>query len=246
MHVYYDDARDIKAIIQTLTKLVDEALFEIKPEGIKLTAVDRAKISLINIDLPAEMFKEYEVHEEYKFGFNTQYMSKLMKAVKGKQAISLDADNEEVVKLTIIGAINRDFNIRNIQVLPPEIPEANFEFDVKASISSKGLKTAISEVSQVSKDSVTIYATEEKVVIRGGEESKVESEFTKETGALADIEFTKEATATYDINYIDNVLQLTKLSDYTKLAFSDQKPLQMEFSMEGGGKVTYLLAPKLS
>ncbi|BCU70688.1 proliferating cell nuclear antigen (pcna) [Stygiolobus caldivivus] len=246
MHVYYDDARDIKAIIQTLTKLIDEALFEIKPEGIKLTAVDRAKISLISIDLPAEVFKEYDVQDEFRFGFNTQYMSKLMKAVKGKQAISLDADNEEVVKLTIVGAINRVFNIRNIQVLPPEVPEANFEFDVRASISSKGFKTTIGEISQVSKDSVTISATEEKVVVKGGEESKVENEFTKETGALADIEFNKEATATYDIGYIDNVLQLTKLTDYIKLAFSDQKPLQMEFGMEGGGKVTYLLAPKLS
>ena len=246
MHIYYDDARDIKAIIETLNKLIDEALFEIKPEGIKLTAVDRAKISLITIELPAEMFKEYDVQQEFKFGFNTQYMAKLMKAVKGKQAIALDADNEEVVKLTIIGAINREFDIRNIQVLPPEIPEANFEFDVKASISSKAFKTTIAEIGQVSKDSVTISATEDKIVIKGGEENKVENEFTKETGALADIEFNKEATATYDIEYIDNVLQLTKLSDYTKLAFSDQKPLQLEFNMEGGGKVTYLLAPKLS
>ncbi|TRM99495.1 DNA polymerase sliding clamp, partial [Sulfolobus sp. E1] len=31
-----------------------------------------------------------------------------------------------------------------------------------------------------------------------------------------------------------------------RLSFSSQKPLQLSFNMEGGGKVNYLLAPKVS
>ena len=245
MHIVYDDVRDLKAIIQVLTKLVDEALFEIKEDGIQLTAVDKAHVSLIKIELPKDMFKEYEVQGEFKFGFNTQYMSKLLKAAKRKEEISIDADSEEVVKITLLGALGRVFKVNNLQVLPPEVPEINLEFDVRASITSKGFKTTIGEIATVA-DTVSISATEDKIVIKGEGENKIENEFSKDTGALAEIEFNKEASASYDVEYLNDILSLTKLSDYVKLAFSSQKPLQLDFNMEGGGKVTYLLAPKLS
>ncbi|MDT7876055.1 proliferating cell nuclear antigen (pcna) [Sulfolobaceae archaeon RB850M] len=245
MHIVYDDVRDLKAIIQVLTKLVDEALFEIKDDGIQLIAVDKAHVSLIKIELPKDMFKEYDVQGEFNFGFNTQYMSKLLKAAKRKEEISIDADSEEVVKITLLGALGRVFKVNNLQVLPPEVPEINFEFDVRASVTSKGFKTAISEIATVA-DTVSISATEDKIIIKGEGENKIENEFSKDTGALAEIEFNKEASASYDVEYLNDILTLTKLSDYVKLAFSDQKPLQLDFNMEGGGKVTYLLAPKLS
>nr|1UD9_A Chain A, DNA polymerase sliding clamp A [Sulfurisphaera tokodaii]1UD9_B Chain B, DNA polymerase sliding clamp A [Sulfurisphaera tokodaii]1UD9_C Chain C, DNA polymerase sliding clamp A [Sulfurisphaera tokodaii]1UD9_D Chain D, DNA polymerase sliding clamp A [Sulfurisphaera tokodaii] len=244
-HIVYDDVRDLKAIIQALLKLVDEALFDIKPEGIQLVAIDKAHISLIKIELPKEMFKEYDVPEEFKFGFNTQYMSKLLKAAKRKEEIIIDADSPEVVKLTLSGALNRVFNVNNIEVLPPEVPEVNLEFDIKATINASGLKNAIGEIAEVA-DTLLISGNEEKVVVKGEGENKVEVEFSKDTGSLADIEFNKESSSAYDVEYLNDIISLTKLSDYVKVAFADQKPMQLEFNMEGGGKVTYLLAPKLS
>ena len=245
MRIVYDDVRDLKAIIQALLKLVDEALFDIKPEGIQLIAIDKAHISLIKIDLPKEMFKEYDVSEGFKFGFNTQYMSKLLKAAKRKEQIVIEAEAPETVNLTLSGALNRTFNIKNLEVIPPEVPEVNLEFDVRASINAKGFKNAISQISQVS-DTLLISANEEKVVVKGEGENKVEVEFTKETGSISEMEFNKECSSAYDVDYLNDILSLTKLSDYVNVAFAEQKPMQLEFNMEGGGKVTYLLAPKLS
>ncbi|BFI75240.1 proliferating cell nuclear antigen (pcna) [Sulfurisphaera ohwakuensis] len=245
MRIVYDDVRDLKAIVQALLKLVDEALFDIKPEGIQLVAIDKAHISLIKIELPKEMFKEYDVPEEFKFGFNTQYMSKLLKAAKRKEEIIIEADSPEVVKLTLSGALNRVFNVNNIEVLPPEVPEVNLEFDIKATINASGFKNAIGEIAEVA-DTLLISANEEKVIVKGEGENKVEVEFSKDTGSLADIEFNKESSSAYDVEYLNDIISLTKLSDYVKVAFAEQKPMQLEFNMEGGGKVTYLLAPKLS
>ena len=245
MRIVYDDVRDLKAIIQALLKLVDEALFDIKPEGMQLVAIDKAHISLIKIELPKEMFKEYNVSDEFKFGFNTQYMSKLLKSAKRKEEIIIEAETPETVNLTLSGALNRVFNLKNLEVLPPEVPEVNLEFDVRASINAIGFKNAIGQISEVS-DTLLISANEEKVIVKGEGENKVEVEFSKETGSINEMEFNKECSSAYDVDYLNDILSLTKLSDYVKVAFAEQKPMQLEFSMEGGGKVTYLLAPKLS
>lgn len=245
MRIVYDDVRDLKAIIQALLKLVDEALFNIKPEGVQLLAIDKAHISLIKIELPREMFKEYDVPEEFKFGFNTQYISKLLKAAKRKEEIVIESDSPETVKLTLSGALNRVFNVNNLDVLPPEVPEINLEFDIRASVNSNGFKNAVEQISEVS-DTLLISANEEKIVTKSDGENKVEVEFSKETGSIAEMEFNKESSSSYDIEYLNDILSLTKLSDYVKVAFAEQKPLELEFNMEGGGKVTYLLAPKIS
>jgi proliferating cell nuclear antigen len=53
------------------------------------------------------------------------------------------------------------------------------------------------------------------------------------------------AESTYSCDYLDDILALTKLSGLMKISFSDQKPLQIQFNMESGGNVIYLLAPQM-
>lgn len=244
MKVVYDDVRDLKNIIQALAKLVDEASFKFKQDAVELIALDRAHISLITITLPKDMFKEYDVQDEFKFGFNTQYLMKVLKVAKRKETIEIASDSPDLVKLTILGSTNREFSIRNLEITEPEIPEINLEFDINATITSSGFKSAISEISAVS-DTVTIEGKEDKIIIKAEGENKVEIEFSKESGGLQDLEFSKEASSSYSVEYLDDILALTKLSDFTKLSFASKKPLQIIFNMEGGGKVTYLLAPKV-
>ncbi|WP_338600962.1 proliferating cell nuclear antigen (pcna) [Sulfolobus tengchongensis] len=244
MKVVYEDVRDLKNIVQTLAKLVDEAALKFKPEGVELVALDRAHISLITVNLPKEMFREYDVNEEFKFGFNTQYLTKILKIAKRKEAIEIITESPDQVTINILGSTNREFNIKNLEITEQEIPEINLQFDVSATISSDGFKSAISEVSAVS-DNVIIEGHEDKILIKAEGENKIEVEFSKETGGLQDLDFSKEAKNAYSAEYLNDVLSLTKLSDLVKVSFASQKPLQLSFNMEGGGKVTYLLAPKV-
>ncbi|ACP35822.1 proliferating cell nuclear antigen PcnA [Sulfolobus islandicus Y.G.57.14] len=244
MKVVYDDVRVLKDIVQALAKLVDEAVLKFKEDNVELVALDRAHISLISVKLPKEMFKEYDVSEEFKFGFNTQYLMKILKVAKRKEAIEISSESPESIIINIIGGTNREFNVRNLEVSEENIPEINLQFDISATISSDGFKSAISEVSTVS-DNVIIEGYEDKILIKAEGENEIEVEFSKDTGGLQDLEFSKNSKNSYSGEYLDDVLSLTKLSDFVKIAFGDQKPLQLSFNMEGGGKVTYLLAPKV-
>ncbi|MEM0374247.1 MAG: proliferating cell nuclear antigen (pcna) [Sulfolobaceae archaeon] len=244
MKVAYNDARSIKAIIETLAKLVDEAIFKFKPEGIELEALERAHIAFIKLSLPKEMFNEYEIQEEFNFGFNTQYLLKIFKGIKRKEGIIIESESPELVSLQVLGSVNRVYKIKNLDVLPPEIPSFNLEFEVTASITSNGFKKAIQQITSVS-DSVNFSISEDALILRSEGENKVEVEFSKENGSLQSIEFTKPVSVSYAGDYLNDILSLTKLSDYVNVSFSENKPLQLEFNMEGGGKVNYIQAPKV-
>ncbi len=244
MKLSYDDVRDFKNILTALAKLVDEASLKIKPDGVELIAIDRAHISLVKLQIPKEAFKDYDVQDEFNFGFNTQYLLKILSVSKRKESMELEAEDPSQVIIRISGGFNREYIVRNLDVSPPEVPELNLEFDVNASINSSGFKKAISQISSVS-DTILFKADENGITLKSKSETDVEVEFTKESGGLQDIELSKPAESTYSCDYLDDILALTKLSGLMKISFSDQKPLQIQFNMESGGNVIYLLAPQM-
>lgn len=237
--------RDIRAIVDALTKLVDEALLVFKPEGVELITVDRAHIALIKINIPSSAFQEYDVSEEFKFGFNAAMLSKLLKAASRKESLVLESSSPDVVTVKLVGGVERVYQVKNLEVIPPEVPELNLSFDVIATVSAAGIKKAVSEAKVVS-DTVNITADENSVKFYTEGESKVEVVLDKDTGGLIEIQVNKPSAASYDVAYINDVMGLSRLGDTVNLAFSENKPLQLEFGTETTGKVTYLLAPKLA
>ncbi|AWR99519.1 proliferating cell nuclear antigen (pcna) [Metallosphaera hakonensis] len=244
MRVVYTNAFDFKTIIEALTKLIDEATFSFTTAGMDLVAIDRAHISLIKLHFPKEAFEEFDVEDQFKFGFNTLYMLKIMNSAKRKEKMEIELNNESDIVLRIMGDPLREFTIRNIEVPIPEIPELKLDFDVKAIVNSAGFKKAVSEISTVS-DSVEIDGSDSGLKLRSKGSTEVEVEFSKELGGLQDIEVKKPALSSYSSDYLEDVLGLTRLSGFLNLLYSEQKPLQLEFNMENGGSVVYLLAPQM-
>ncbi|QKQ99812.1 proliferating cell nuclear antigen (pcna) [Metallosphaera tengchongensis] len=244
MRVTYVNAMDFKVVIDAISKLIDEVTFNFSTDGLSLVAVDRAHISLIKLHFPKEAFEEYDVPEEYKFGFNTQYMTKVMGSAKRKEKLELESSDMSEITIRMLGEPRREFVIRNIEVPLQEIPQLSLNFDVKAKVVSNGFKKAISEISSVS-DSVEMEGSDEGLKLRSKGNVDLEVEFSKEMGGLQEIEVKKPSTSSYSAEYLNDVLILTRLSGFIDVLYSEQKPLQLEFNMESGGSVMYLLAPQM-
>ncbi|NON62375.1 DNA polymerase sliding clamp, partial [Acidianus sp. DSM 29099] len=88
-------------------------------------------------------------------------------------------------------------------------------------------------------------ADENGIKLSTKSETNVEVELTKDMGAVSELELTKPTSSTYSSEYLSDILVLTNLSGNTRLFFGEQKPLQLQFDMENGGNVVYLLAPQM-
>ncbi|NON63391.1 DNA polymerase sliding clamp, partial [Acidianus sp. DSM 29099] len=130
MRAVYEDSSHIKSILIALARLVDEASIKFGKEGIELVAMDRAHISLIKLKIPKEGFKEYEIEEEINFGFNTQFLMKVISSARRNETIEFSAEDPSIVFIRIVGSIMKEFKINNIDISQPDIPELNLQFDV--------------------------------------------------------------------------------------------------------------------
>ncbi|BBG24194.1 proliferating cell nuclear antigen (pcna) [Sulfuracidifex tepidarius] len=244
--VLYGKASNFKTILDVLSHMIDEGSFKFDQNGMSLVAIDKAHISLATIEILTNAFKDYEVDEEFNFGFNTLYLLKIFKGISSKDELEISSSSPDVVKIVIYGDNSREYNVRNLSVEQPSLPKVNMDFPAKAVIPSKGFKSAIDQVSTVS-DTVVISANDDSLVIRTPEDNKdakVEVVFDKSDEVQINVNSKVESA--YSADYLSYILGLTKISGTTSIGFDEKKPIQINFESQEGGKVTYLLAPKVS
>ncbi len=241
----YPDAKSLQSIMETLSKIVDEAVMKITKENVRIRALDPAHVAMIDIVLEPDVFLEYEVEdEEAKVGFNVVNIAKIVKRGKKGNRVEIEATDEHVT-WTIVGAAVKRYKLLNLEVAEPEIPEAQFEFKARIAMIVDAFKNALRDAETVG-DTVELEADEEKLVIRGIGTAVAETEITRDKPAVVDFQVEEHSKASYSIDYLKHVLALTKVADTVIVEFSNEAPLRLQFSLPAGGRVTYLLAPKVA
>jgi len=237
----YPEAKYFKEIIDALGKLVDEVAFQLKPEGLKVVAMDPAKVSLIRIDIPATAFLEYDVEAEQVAGLSTASLSKMLKRIKkgDKFVLRVEEDRVDVV-IESIG--RRVYRFRNLEVPIPEIPEAQLEFNVQAQLLVDALKQALKDAETVGEVLEVEAPNSETLYLRGIGAAVAETKLVVGMPALLSLEVKEPSKARYQVEYLKHIVGITKIAELATLRFSTEAPLELEFRF-GEARVNYLLAP---
>ena len=78
MNIIVNEAPALKSAVDSIVSLVEEGLFEIKPDGIHLKAMDPSQISMVSFSMPKSAFLEYNLPEETKIGLNIGQFSSIL------------------------------------------------------------------------------------------------------------------------------------------------------------------------
>ncbi len=239
----YPDAKSFYAIVETLSKIVDEVSMTITQEGVKAIALDPAHVALIEMELPPESFVEFEVEDEVKLGFNVANTAKLLK--RGKKGDKLEVEIEhDSVTWSIVGAAIKKYRVLNLDVPEPEVPEAQLDFNVKISLIVDPFKNALRDAESVG-ETVELEAPDDTVfIVRGAGAAVAETKIKSDSPAVVEYIVKEASKSSYSIDYLKHVLGLTKVADTITIEFSTDMPLRLQFRLPAGGRVVYLLAPK--
>jgi proliferating cell nuclear antigen len=241
----YPDAKSFYNILDSLAKLVDEVNMVMTKDGVRAVALDPAHVALITIDLPPESFIEYEVEgDRVELGFNVANTAKIVK--RGKKGDKLDIEvDEDRVTWSIVGATIKRYRVLNLEVPVPEVPETNLEFKIRVAMIVDPFKNALRDAEAVGDTVVLEAPDEDTLIIRGEGTAIAEAKIKRDTPAVVEFEVQEPGKSAYSIDYLKHVLSLTKVADTIVIEFSQDMPLRLQFQLPAGGKVTYLLAPKM-
>ena len=246
MRFVYPDAKEWKYLIASLATLIDEANFVATSEGLKLRALDPSRIAMVDLEMPSEVFEEYEIDEEkIKIGVNFDDLNKVVKRGRADERVMFEV-SERRLKVTILGKAERSFALPLIDVYGEELPVPRVTFTVTAKMLSDVLKDALSDASLVS-DSVKFRGETDYLLLSArSDRGEVEVRFSMDAGSLIDYEVEEPASAAYSLSYLTDIVKKSaQLTDVTTLKFATNKPISLSFEMPGGGKLTFYLAPRM-
>ena len=239
----FSDTKTLLAIIDVLGSLVDEILIDVSEEGyLKISAIDPAKVALIEITIPHESFLEYSIKKSISLGISTKNLATAMTDVKRTNRVSLRGDEENIV-IEIEGIPNRSFRFRNIEIPREEIPKIDIEFPARATVLPDPFATAISDLSAIT-NYINMRLTEEALELKDADTQKRIVRLSRENNSLLDAQVQEEVSSDYDASYLAPLSKLIKLSSSLEVNLGNNIPLKLDLGLSVGGKIIYYLAPR--
>jgi proliferating cell nuclear antigen len=126
-------ASAMKAVFEVLKDIINDVNVYFTSEGVKILTLDTARVTLVQMNLLAENFEEYECPEEIIAGLNMANVHKLLKSVTSSDTLTMSAEGRDIMEITID---NPDKNsITNFKLKLLDINEDMLEFpDIKMNV----------------------------------------------------------------------------------------------------------------
>ena len=241
------DAKFLKDMMGAISILVDEATFDLTPEGIKLRAMDPSRVAMVDFEWPKAVFDEYLCDENMKMCINISEMLKLLRRTGKDESVELSLDDKTgKLKIAIKGTYSRTFNMPTLEAMDEEVPTPKVTFNVSAKTTTQGLREAIEDASLVS-DHVRIEANDDNMTMNAsGDIMGANIEFTKGDDVLLEMTAKEASKATFSLSYLSEIVKASvPTSEIVMIEFSTDMPIKLDFQQEKDGKLKFFLAPRI-
>jgi len=241
------DAKFLKDMIGAISILVDEATFDVSPEGIKLRAMDPSRVAMVDFEWPKTVFDDYSCGETMKMCINISEMLKLLRRTGKDESVELSLDEKTgKLKIAIKGKYSRTFNMPTLEAMDEEVPTPKVSFNVCAKTTTQGLREAIEDASLVS-DHVKIEAENDKMIMNAaGDIMGAKIEFTSGSDVLLEMTTKQASKATFSLSYLSEIVKAAvPTSEIVVIEFSTDMPIKLDFNQEKEGRLKFFLAPRI-
>lgn len=238
-----EDVSILRDSIATISEIIDEAEFLLSPEGVRMIAADRAVVAVVDFNLSAAVFKQYNCDKSSRIGINMEKFLQVLKRALPNDALQIKLE-KEYLEIILIGDSVRKFTLPLIDISREETPPVDkLEFPVTFKIKSEILNNAVEDaeligdsiVFSIQKDNITFFA-----------KSDINSTETKlDPKAIIFNDIKENARARYATDYLKKMLKARKLSEDVSISLANDYPLKMVFEIPGKLSLGFILAPRV-
>ncbi len=236
----------LKDSIETISQLIDEGTFKIKPDGIELVATDRAMVAVVDFKLKSTAFELFECDKEMNAGLNLLNFLVILKRAGSNDTLKLNLkDDDNKMEITLEGSSVRKFAIPLLELSTEEIPPINqLEFAAQAQIKSGVLEQGIADADIIA-DSVIIELSANNLkMFAEGDSSRTELD-VKKGADLTQITVRETVKSRYPIDYLKKMIKASKIADDVKIQIGNDYPMRIGFA-GSDASLTMVLAPRVS
>lgn len=240
---FYINLATLKHVISQVNVLVDEATFEVNPEGITFRGMDPSHVALIDITMPYECFLKFEQNiKPTKFGIMVDTFLKVLRNFDKKDTLETKILDGHIA----LRSPSFFTSQRLIEFSSYGCPLPKLNFNAELELGKDALKKIIG-IQSVS-EYVMIESKEQHMgafLVSGkGDLGEANSLVQAEQMIVKE-----ESKTTYSLNYLvklfKNIIRDMPKYGTVTLSYSTKMPLKLSYKINGVS-IDYYLAPRVS
>ncbi|MFB6171654.1 MAG: DNA polymerase sliding clamp [Haloarculaceae archaeon] len=237
-------AETLRAALDSVSVLVEECKIRLEEDGLAIRAVDPANVGMVDLELSREAFESYET-DGGVIGVNLSRLEEFASMADAGQLIQLELD-EETRKLHVqIEGLEGTLALIDPESIrqEPDLPD----LDLPATIVLEGadIDRAVKAADMVS-DHIALGVdadAEHFYVDAEGDTDDVHLELDRED--LIDLT-AGDAHSLFSLDYLKDMNKAIPRDAEVTVELGEEFPVKLHFDIaEGGGHVTYMLAPRI-
>jgi proliferating cell nuclear antigen len=236
----------LRAVVEAIKPIVDEAVFTANSEGITFRAMDASHVSLLDISWKRDGFLEYECNEgEVTFGVRIDELLKLLRRIDREQQveISISSADGEIQLTASEGKRTRNYKLRLLDASKSETPVPKLSFNTRVTMLYDALVNALKDIDVIT-NVVEIYTNESMIKFYGkGDAGDAEVVYWKDENTNIEMFNVKESKSAYSLEYLLQMLNAVD-ADNVILEYSSKMPLRLQFLLPFRCDMQYYLAPR--
>lgn len=224
-------------VIEIISELVTDVRIKIDSNGLNITAMDPANVSMVHFILPKSSFSQFETDPEV-LGINLDSLKRILKRCGAGSSLVMEK-KDNFLNIQIQDKIKRNFSLALIEIESEEKQMPALEFSSLVELRSSDFVDSIEDCIVVS-DACSFVVKDGKFIIEARGLNSAMSEFSEDEARIA----AENCKSKYSLEYLQKFSKGAKLSEKTILRFAEDHPLRMDIK-NGFLELAFLLAPRV-
>jgi proliferating cell nuclear antigen PCNA len=237
-----NDAKTLKYIIESISELVDEAVFFLRDDMLSMEACDPSLVCKVELDLQSSFFNEYEVSEEKTLGLSMNALRKVSRRIHLGDGMEMEL-NGGTMDFTLRSSIERQFQCMLLETQEEGLPTINVDYPVFIEMDVSIFKEGVRDAAIVANSVLFEVNPEELIISAEGDTERARIRIPKTSEAVKKFDVEKVCSSKFNLGYLVSFLHSSYISDRVYIYMGDKNlPLCIEFPVEGM-RLTFYLAP---
>ncbi|MGC1120501.1 MAG: proliferating cell nuclear antigen (pcna) [Candidatus Methanofastidiosia archaeon] len=239
---FLSDAKNLKYIIESMSDLVDEAIFFLRENQLSMEACDPSLVCKVELDLYSSFFNEYSASDEQTIGLSMNALRKVSRRIHMGDGMFMEL-NGGTMDFILKSSIERQFQCLLLEPQVEVLPSINVDYPVFIEMDVSVFKEGIGDAAIVA-NSVLFEATPDALVISAeGDTERARIRIEKNSESIKQFEVREKCCSRFNLGYLTSFLHSSYISDRVRINMGNKNlPLRISFPVEGL-RLTFYLAP---
>ena len=238
MQLTLPNPKILSDLVAIISELVTEVRIRVDKDGISVTAIDPANVSMIYFKIPADLFSEYNLGKDEALGINLNDLKAVLRRCKPGSSLTLER-HENMLKIGLRDRIKRDFSLALLDIDVDEKPLPQWEFNSVVHLNSETFSEVIEDCAVVSY-ACTFIAEPVKFIVEALGLISARAEFSSDEAEI----HSASSLARFSLEYLSKFIKGAKISSRATLSFSNNHPMRLDFHT-GNVVLSFVLAPRI-